>query len=227
MPIQLLFLDMEGTLFASQDVVVGPDHAHHTSLWTRIFSELGSHAQADNVAMIEKWDGGGYRSYMDWVDDSLIAMRKHGLTKSRFDELVNETPYNGGVRETMETIHAHGIRTAIVSGGFIAQARRAQVDLRIHHAYAATDVFWDEQGNLVHWNIYPSDFEGKVDFVRLLMREYGLLPEECAFIGDGANDVPIAAAIGTSVAYNGHPSLQEVAAHRITDFHELLAIVRA
>jgi phosphoserine phosphatase len=225
MSIQLLFLDMEGTLLAAQAVVVGPDHAHHTSLWTRIFSELGAAAQSDNVAMIERWDGGGYRSYMDWVDDSLVAMRKHGLTRARFEALADETPYNSGVRATLEQIHARGIRTAIVSGGFIAQARRAQIDLRIHHAYAATDLFWDSEGMLIHWNIYPSDFEGKIDFVRLLMREYRLAPEECAFIGDGANDVPIASSIGTSVAYNGHPSLRAVAAHAITDFEELLSIV--
>jgi phosphoserine phosphatase len=225
MPIQLLFLDMEGTLLAAQAVVVGPDHAHHTSLWTRIFSELGSGAQRDNVAMIERWDGGGYRSYMDWVDDSLVAMRRHGLTQRHFEALADETPYNPGVRETLEQIHARGIRTAIVSGGFIAQARRAQIDLRIHHAYAATDLFWDSEGKLIHWNIYPSDFEGKIDFVRLMMREYHLEPEECAFIGDGANDVPIASSIGTSVAYNGHPALRAVAAHSISDFEQLLAII--
>lgn len=225
MSIQLLFLDMEGTILSAQAVVVGPDHAHHTSLWTRIFSELGPAAQTDNVAMIEKWDGGGYRSYMDWVDDSLVAMRTHGLTQSQFDALVDETPYNPGVREALAQIHARGIRTAIVSGGFIAQARRAQIDLRIHHAYAATDLFWDSNGNLIHWNIYPSDFEGKVDFVRLMMREYRLEREECAFIGDGANDVSIASSVGTSVAYNGHPSLCAVAGHTITDFEQLLTIL--
>jgi len=225
MSIQLLFLDMEGTLLSAQDVVVGPDHAHHTSLWTRIFSELGPAAQVDNIAMIEKWDGGGYRSYMDWVDDSLVAMRKHGLTQHHFESLVHETPYNPGVKETLEQIHARGIRTAIVSGGFIAQARRAQIDLRIHHAYAATDLFWDSNSNLTHWNIYPSDFEGKTDFVRLMMREYRLAEEECAFIGDGANDVPIASSVGTSVAYNGLPSLTAVTGHAIRDFEQLLSII--
>jgi phosphoserine phosphatase len=224
-PVQLLFLDMEGTLLVAQEVVVGPDHAHHTSLWTRIFSELGPAAQVDNVAMIEKWDGGGYRSYMDWVDDSLVAMRRHGFTQRQFDALVGETVYNPGVRETLKQIHDRGIRTAIVSGGFIAQARRAQTDLRIHHAYAATDLFWDSEGELVHWNIYPSDFEGKIDFVRLMMREYGFEREECAFIGDGANDVPIATAVGTSIAYNGHSALRAVANHVISDFAEVLAII--
>ena len=225
MAIQLLFLDMEGTLFASQDVVVGPDHAHHTSLWTRIFSELGPAAQVDNVAMIEKWDRGHYRSYMDWVDDSLVAMQHHGLSRSLFEALVAETPYNPGVQETLEELHGRGIRTAIVSGGFIAQAQRAQTDLRIHHACAATDLFWDSAGDLIHWNIYPSDFEGKVDFVRLMMREYRLVADDCAFVGDGANDVPIATAVGTSVAYNGHPALREATQHAISEFDQLLVIV--
>ncbi|MEE9472798.1 MAG: HAD family hydrolase [Acidimicrobiia bacterium] len=225
MAIKLLFFDMEGTLFASQDVVVGPDHAHHTSLWTRIFSELGSAAQVDNVAMIERWDSGDYRSYMDWVDDSLVAMCRHGLTRRLFEALVDETPYNLLVRETVEELHGRGIRTAIVSGGFIAQARRAQTDLRIHHAYAAADLFWDSEGELIHWNIYPSDFEGKVDFVRLMMREYRLVADECAFVGDGVNDVPIASVVGTSVAFNGHPALRAAAHHSITDFDQLLGIV--
>lgn len=225
MAIQLLFLDMEGTILASQDVVVGPDHAHHTSLWTRIFSELGPAAQRDNVAMIEKWDGGGYRSYMDWVDDSMLGMQRHGLTRPMFDALVTETPYNIGVPETLAQIHRKGVRTAIVSGGFIAQARRAQTDLRIHHAYAATDLFWGSDDNLLHWNIYPSDFEGKVDFVRLMMREYGLSPAECAFIGDGANDVPVANAVGVSVAYKAHPSLRAAAHESIEDFDELPGIL--
>ncbi len=225
MAIQLLFLDMEGTLFASQDVVVGPDHAHHTSLWTRIFSELGPAAQGDNVRMIEKWDGGGYRSYMDWVDDSLVAMRRHGLTQGLFDALVDETPYNPLVPNTLAEIHERGVRTAIVSGGFVAQARRAQAELRIHHAYAATDLFFDTSGALIHWNIYPSDFAGKVDYVQLMMREYGLRTDECAFVGDGANDVPIASAVGTSYAYNGHPALQAAAHHSIDDFSQILEIV--
>jgi phosphoserine phosphatase len=223
--VRLLFLDMEGTLVVPQEVVVGPDHAHHTSLWTRIFSELGPAAQADNVAMIEKWDGGGYRSYMDWVDDSLVAMRRHGFTKVGFDALVAETSYNPGVAETLHRLHDRGVRTAIVSGGFIEQARRAQQDLRIHHAYAATDLFWDEAGRLVHWNIYPSDFEGKTDFVRLMMREYSFGRDECAFVGDGANDVPIATTVGTSIAYNAHPALRAVADHAVNDFAEVLTIL--
>jgi phosphoserine phosphatase len=112
-----------------------------------------------------------------------------------------------------------------VSGGFVAQARRAQIDLRIRHAYAATDLYWGDDGKLVHWNIYPSDFDGKVDFVNLLIREYGFGTEECAFVGDGANDVAIASAVGVSFAYNAHQDLRSVASHAITDFRQILTLL--
>ena len=55
--------------------------------------------------------------------------------------------------------------------------------------------------------------------------QYRLTEEECAFIGDGANDVPIASSVGTSVAYNGHPSLTAVTGHAISDFEQLLSII--
>ena len=222
MDIKLIFFDMEGTLLVSQRRVVGDDHAHHTSLWTRIFSELGPAAQRDNVAMIERWDSGNYRSFIDWVDESLLAMQRHGLTRTHFEAMVADSAYNDGVAETVAELHSRGVRSAIVSGGFVAQARQAQIDLRIHHAYASTDLFWDDDGRLLHWNIYPSDFEGKVDFVNLLIREYGFRTEECAFVGDGANDVAIASAVGTSFAYNAHDDLRDAADHAITDFREIL-----
>jgi phosphoserine phosphatase len=84
------------------------------------------------------------------------------------------------------------------------------------------DLFWDDDGVLVHWNIFPSDYEGKVDFVRLLMREYGVRREECGFVGDGKNDVPIAREVGTSFAYQAQPELRDVATHEVDELTEIL-----
>jgi phosphoserine phosphatase len=61
----------------------------------------------------------------------------------------------------------------------------------------------------------PCDYEGKVDFMRLLMREYGLKPEDCAFVCEGENDIPLAKEVGLSIAFNGAPALQSVATHSI------------
>jgi len=121
-----------------------------------------------------------------------------------------------------------GLRLALISGGFKAQADRALLDLRINHAFAACELLWDERGNLVHWNLLPCDYEGKVDFMKLIMKEHGLAPDECAFVGDGKNDVALARVVGVSVAFNGAPELREVSTHSVEqargkeDFSEIL-----
>jgi phosphoserine phosphatase len=89
----------------------------------------------------------------------------------------------------------------------------------------ASQLNWNTDGKLIHWNIYPSDFDGKVDFVNLLIREHGFGTEECEFVGDGANGVAIASAVGVSFAYNAHEDPRKVASHSITDFRQIPTII--
>jgi phosphoserine phosphatase len=58
-----------------------------------------------------------------------------------------------------------------------------------------------------------------------MVREYGLSPNEWLFVGDGANDVPIARTAPISVGYRPHPELRKVVTHVIHDFNELLGIL--
>jgi len=80
----------------------------------------------------------------------------------------------------------------------------------------------------LHWNLLPCDYEGKVDFMRLIMKEHGLSPEECAFVGDGVNDIFLAKEVGTSISFNGAEELQRVSTYSINqqegkeDFMEIL-----
>jgi phosphoserine phosphatase len=214
---------MEGTIFAKQRIRLrNGEEQEHNSLWSRIAHELGPEALQADAKTVEKWESGQYESYMDWCNESLRIHQKHGMNRELFDRIQEGIPYSPEVIETIATVHSREIKTAIVSGGFLAQARRAQQELAITHAYAAADLFWDREGKLAHWNILPSDYEGKVDFVRLLMREYKLGMEECAFVGDGKNDAHIARQVGISFAYRAHPALKAAATHTIEDFSEIL-----
>ena len=223
MHIKMLFTDMEGTLFEKQQVRLRhQESSYHHSLWSRLMYELGEEALKEDARTIVKWEGGQYRSYLEWVDESVVILQKHGLSQDLFERTLSSIRYNPGVRDTIEILHGRGIKTAIVTGGFLEQARRAQQDLRITHAYAAVDLFWNPDGSIDHWNMFPSDYEGKVDFVRLIMREYGLKREECGFVGDGKNDAFIAGEVGTSFAYQAHPELRTVASHEIEEFSQIL-----
>jgi phosphoserine phosphatase len=187
--------------------------------------ELGSDAMREDAETIRKWESGEYSSYLDWVDESILILQRSGLTRALFDQVVESVPYNPGVQETFSTLNSRGIKTAIVSGGFIEQAKKAQMELRITHSYSAADLYWDEEGRLTHWNMFPSDFEGKVDFVRLLMREYKLTPKQCGFVGDGKNDVYIAKEVGVSFAYQAHEELRAVATYEIEEFPSILSFI--
>jgi phosphoserine phosphatase len=222
--IQLIFFDMEGTIFQKQQTILpNGKMTEHPSLWSRLMSELGKEAQDENEQTVKKWDSGLYTNYIEWCIESLKIYQKYGLTKELFENTTKSIQYNEYVKKTFAILNKKCIKTAIVSGGFIEQARRAQRDLLITHAYASVELYWNSSGNLFHWNILPTDFVGKVDFVRLLMKEYNLRPHECAFIGDGKNDIYVAKEVGCSFSYRGHADLNKIATHRVDNFSDILS----
>jgi len=162
------------------------------------------------------------------MEDTIRFYIKYGLTKDIFDKVLSSVEYHKGVKETFKKLKEKGYKTALISGGFKEQADRAQKDLKIDHAFTACELFWDNKGKFKHWNLLPCDYEGKVHFVRLIIKEHGLMPEECAFVGDGKNDVHIAKEVGMGIAFNAAEELQRVATHVIEqpdgkeDFREVL-----
>ena len=217
---KILFLDMEGTLFEKQRVAY-PDGSVHNTLWARLMAELGTEALQADIDSFKKWESGFYKNYMDWSRHCVEILKRFGLSKAQFYETIHSVQFSDGVRVVMGTVNDLGIITVLISGGFIEQARKAQMELRLTHTHAAVELFWDDAGKIEHWNLYPSDFEGKVDFMKLMIREYGVSPADCWFVGDGANDSALAKEVGKSFAYQGHEKLVAAASHSIESFSEL------
>ncbi len=229
LPPKIVFFDMEGTIF--RKVVKSTNGNTAPSAWTLIAAHLGKDALAEEEATKVKWNGGGYSGYVDWMEDTIRIHQKYGLTKDFYDKVMSGVEYHPGVKETFEILRGKGIRTGLVSGGFKSQADRAVRDLKINHAFAACEYFWDGDGKLVHWNLLPADFEGKVDFMMLIMKEHGISPRDAAFVGDGKNDVHFAKAVGTSVAFNAAKELQDVSTFSVNqpegreDFRAILPLL--
>ena len=51
--------------------------------------------------------------------------------------------------------------------------------------------------------------------MKLIMKEHRLSPEECAFVGDGKNNIYLAKEVGTSICFNGAKELQRVTTYSI------------
>lgn len=228
--IELVFFDMEGTIYRKE--VRDSKGNTAPSAWTVISRELGKEAERLEDETKEKWNRGEYSGYIEWMEDTIDIHQKHGLTREMFEDIMSTIPYRNGVQQTFDQLREDGVRTALITGGFKHQADKAQRDLKIDHAFAACEYLWDEDGKLQHWNLLPADYEGKVDFMNLVMDEHGLTPEQCAFVGDGSNDVPLARKAGLSISYNGPEELEEVSDYVINqteeneDFTEILRYIR-
>jgi phosphoserine phosphatase len=216
---KLLVFDVEGTLF--QTKLRLPGTVIDSTVWQTIASVLGPEAVEEEVATHGKWHAGKYGSYIDWMKDTLEIHKRHRLLKSDFERVIASAEYNEGVAKTLSQIDRARFETVLVSGGFRELAARAQRDFDIHHAFAACEYFFGENGMLSGYNLLPCDFEGKIDFIHLMLREYRLTPTDWIFVGDGANDVPIAKSAPFSIAYRGHAELRAAASVSIDNFMDL------
>lgn len=225
---KLIFMDLEGTLL--QKATHLNDGRVAPSAWTLLAERLGPDALKEEQATKDRWLRGGYKSYLDWMQDTIKIHERYGLTLDIFQEVIDSVREMRGARGTVQVFHEHGAITAIVSGGFKALANRVQRNFKIHHALSGCEYFFHpETGQLEHWNLLPADYRGKVHFIRAIRSEYRITKKECAFIGDAQNDIPVVKEVGLSIAFNAQPALRAVCTHAIDqacgneDFTEVAA----
>lgn len=187
-----------------------------SSFWTVLAKSLGKEAEKEEDVGKDIWQRGEFKNYLDWMIYTITIHKKYGLTMKDFYDILHKVPFVDGAKETFAELHKRGYRVAIISGGFKNQADRAIRELGVEHVFAACEYFFDDKtGKLTGWNLLPCDYEGKIDFMELMMREYKLKPEQCAFVGDGVNDIPLAKEVGLSVAFNGRKELQKVTTYSV------------
>jgi phosphoserine phosphatase len=220
---KLLVLDLEGTIFRT-DIRL-PGTSISSTIWQGIAHALGPEAIKEEVATHERWGKGQYRSYVHWMEDTIAIHVRHGLTQEIFDQLIASAEYNESVPSTIAKLDRTRYEPLIVSGGFRELARRAQHDLRIIHAFCACEYIFGDDKKLKSYNLLPCDFEGKIDFIRLMLREYKLTTSDWVFVGDGANDAHVAKEAPLSIGYRPHSDLRRVVNESVDNFNDLLAIL--
>lgn len=228
---RIVFLDMEGTLLQKahhlDDGVVAP------SAWTLLAERLGPECLLAENRTKQEWRENKYSGYMEWVARTVEIHQKFGLTREIFAAVVKGADLMPNALQALEAIRSWGTVTVLISGGFKALADVVQRKLKIRHSFVACEYFFSEEtGLLEHANLLPADEVGKVDFMRLLCREYGVNPEDCAFVGDGMNDVHLAQAVGYSIAFNAQDALRRVCSDAVVqeigheDFMEVARLLQ-
>lgn len=204
---------MEGTLLKKEYSLDNGKVA--PSAWTVLAKKLGDDCYQEEEFTKDKWLNGEYRGYLDWMADTVEIHKKYGLQKKHLDELVNDAQLHEGAFELFDWLKKNNVITVLITGGIKALADKVQRALKIDHAFSACEYFFDKDGFVEFVNLLPSDNRGKSSFMKQVIYEHGLKPNDCLFVGDGMNDRFLALEVGTSIAFNAQPELEKVTTYRI------------
>jgi phosphoserine phosphatase len=146
------------------------------------------------------------RGEIDWPE----SLRRRVATLKGLDESALERVYaerlrfNPGAERLIAAARRCGVKTLLVSGGFTYFTDRVRERLKLDYAYS--NVLVAEAGKLTGEVTGPLvDAAGKAAHVARLKRELGIAREQVIAIGDGANDLPMLAEAGVSIAYHAKP----------------------
>jgi len=152
------------------------------------------------------------RGEIDWPESLRRRVKAlAGLEVSTLERVYDERlRFNPGARRLLEAARAHGVKTLLVSGGFTYFTDRVREEIGFDHAYSNT--LDAENGRLTGTVSGPLvDAAGKAAHVARLKRELGISRGQVIAVGDGANDLPMMAEAGTSVAYHAKPVVKQKA----------------
>jgi len=140
-----------------------------------------------------------------------VALLK-GVTVQRMQQLLTERlRLNPGAKELVAAVKAAGLRTLLVSGGFSFFADHVRAILGID--FARSNRLELDNGQLTGrmleqtWGDLCDGAEKRRTLLELASL-MGISPAQTIAVGDGANDLPMMAAAGLSVAYHAKPAVR-------------------
>jgi phosphoserine phosphatase len=138
-----------------------------------------------------------------------------GLEEAALEHICEERMHlSPGAERLVARCRSLGIRTLLVSGGFDFFTAWLKDRLGLDAAYS--NVLEIESGRLTG-RVLGEMVDGRAKAGRLKreIASLGIAPHQSVAIGDGANDIPMMAAAGVSVAYRAKPVVREHATHAL------------
>ena len=142
---------------------------------------------------------------------ALLKGLDHGVLQRVYDERLI---FNPGAEKMLKQVKTAGIKTMLISGGFTFFTDKLKDRLGLDYAFANKLEIANGRltGRLVG-EVFGA--KGKGQALNKICNELGFRKENLIAIGDGANDLPMFAEAGVSIAYHAKPIVQENATYAI------------
>lgn len=114
-----------------------------------------------------------------------------------------------GAKETIEELKKRGYKIATISGSFEFIANRLKDELGLDYAFS--NILHEENGSLTGEVSGPLVTGSKADVLKDIIKMENISAEECAAVGDGANDISMLELAKMGIAFNAKPVLREMA----------------
>ena len=139
-----------------------------------------------------------------------------GLDASVFDTVRGRIHFTNGALSLIDTLHEHGWKVGVVSGGFHEVvdhlAEQAHIDVWMANRLEVEDgrLTGRVLGEIVTKTV-------KLNALRSWARQYDVPMAQTVAVGDGANDIPMIQAAGLGIAFCAKPKTRDAAPAAIND----------
>jgi phosphoserine phosphatase len=151
-----------------------------------------------------------------------------GLTIDHVMAIIDEIPYHEGVREVVDLLKKQGIMTVILSTGLSFLVERVRSDLGVDKAIS--NHLLVQEGLLTGRIRIDIEQDNKGFWVKRILEDARLSPEEAAAVGDGEGDKGMFESVGLRIGYHPQDKILPFLDHVISDdgsFEEVGSILRA
>ncbi|GCD50250.1 phosphoserine phosphatase SerB [Acetobacter pasteurianus] len=194
---KLLVSDMDSTIVANETL---DDVATHAGI-------------GEKIAAITARSMNGELDFATSLRERVALLK--GLPASLLEKAWKDVKLNSGGRELVQTMHAHGAYTALVSGGFTYFTSKVAALCGFDENHANTLLF-DAEDCLTGATGQPIlGPDAKLSLLEKLTATHNLPTEATLAIGDGANDLPMLRKAGLGMAFYAKPVVRKEIAAQI------------
>lgn len=219
---KIVIFDLDGVIFSKPWRSNREEVA--TSSWDVLFKELNIYDLHERLK--EMFIEGRFKSYMDWTDAACCLLKANKLDRNTFERIIGKRPFTSGAKETLKILNQNGVITGIVSGSFEELALKLKKETGMNHVLAHCRLVFDEKtGLLQDWKLFATDWKDKIKFVKYIADLYKTKLNECAYVGDDINDIPVLERVGLAIAFNADKQIVREAAKVVIKEKDLRAIL--